>query len=346
MRIALDAMGSDRAPSVDVEGAVRAARRFGVEVVLVGRQEAIERELARHDTAGLALPIVHASEVVEMAEHPSQAVRAKRDASIVVAMRLLREGQVDAVVSAGNSGGVLAASLLSVGRIGRIEGVSRPAISTILPTLTGRSFMLDIGANTDCRPEWLAQFAMMGAAYAKKVLGISEPRVGLLSNGEEETKGSQAVQAAHAILKQLPLRFIGNVEGKDLTQGLADVIVSDGFAGNVAIKTAEGTAAMLLTLLRREIKRRPLASIGALLAKPAFRVVARVLDYREYGGGPLLGVNGVVIIAHGRSDALAMENAIRVAVEAVRANVVEVIRQEIAAVQALVGAAPDASPEA
>lgn len=345
MRIALDAMGSDHAPSVDVEGAVRAARRFGVEVILVGRQEAIERELARHETAGLSLPIVHASEVVEMAEHPSQAVRAKRDASIVVAMRLLREGQADAVVSAGNSGGVLAASLLSVGRIGRIEGVSRPAISTVLPTLTGRSFMLDIGANTDCRPEWLGQFAMMGAAYAKGVLGIPNPRVGLLSNGEEETKGSQLVQAAHVLLKQLPINFIGNVEGKDLTQGLADVIVSDGFAGNVAIKTAEGTAAMLLTLLRREIKRRPLASLGALLAKPAFRAVARVLDYREYGGGPLLGVNGVVIIAHGRSDALAMENAIRVAVEAVRANVVETIRREIAAVQSLVGA-PEAGADA
>ncbi|MBC7255118.1 MAG: phosphate acyltransferase PlsX [Chloroflexi bacterium] len=346
MRIALDAMGSDHAPMVDVEGAVRAARRFGVEVVLVGRQEAIERELARHDTTGLSLPIIHASEVVEMREHPSQAVRAKRDASIVVAMRLLREGQVNAVVSAGNSGGVLAASLLSAGRIGRIEGVSRPAISTILPTLTGHSFMLDIGANTDCRPEWLAQFAMMGAAYAKKVLGIPNPRVGLLSNGEEETKGSQAVQAAHALLKQLPLHFIGNVEGKDLTQDLADVIVSDGFAGNVAIKTAEGTAAMLLTLLRREIKRRPLASIGALLAKPAFRAVARVLDYREYGGGPLLGVNGVVIIAHGRSDALAMENAVRVAIEAVQANVMETIRQEIAEVQALLGAVQETDSEA
>lgn len=345
MRIALDAMGSDHAPSVDVEGAVRAARRFGVEVILVGRQEAIERELARHETAGLSLSIVHAGDVVEMAEHPSQAVRAKRDASIVVGMRLVREGKADAIVSAGNSGGVLAASLLSVGRIGRIEGVSRPAISTILPTLTGCSFMLDIGANTDCRPEWLAQFAMMGAAYAKGVLGVPNPRVGLLSNGEEETKGSQLVQAAHALLKQLPLNFVGNVEGKDLTQGLADVIVSDGFAGNVAIKTAEGTAAMLLTLLKREIKRRPLASLGALLAKPAFRAVARVLDYREYGGGPLLGVNGVVIIAHGRSDALAMENAIRVAVEAVRANVVETIRHEIAAVQSLVRA-PEADAEA
>lgn len=337
MRIALDAMGSDHAPEVDVEGAVRAARRFGVEVILVGRQPEIERELARHETSGLSLPIVHASQVLEMAEHPSQAARAKRDASIVVAMGLLREGRADAVVSAGNSGGVLAAALLSAGRIGRIPGVARPAISTILPTLQGYSFMLDIGANADCRPEWLEQFALMGAAYAKRVLGIAEPRVGLLSNGEEETKGSQLVQEAHALLRQLPIRFVGNVEGKDLPQGLADVIVSDGFAGNVAIKTAEGTAGMLLSILRREIKSRPLASLGALLAKPAFRAVAKVLDYREYGGGPLLGVNGVVIIAHGRSDALAMENAVRVAVEAAQADLVEAIRADIAQAAPLAG---------
>jgi glycerol-3-phosphate acyltransferase PlsX len=322
-------MGSDHAPGVDVEGAVRAARRFGVEVMLVGRQPEIERELARHDITGLSLPIVHASQVLEMAEHPSQAARAKRDASIVVVMGLLRDGKVDAVVSAGNSGGVLAAALLSAGHIGRIPGVARPAISTILPTLRGYSFMLDVGANADCRPEWLGQFAIMGAAYAKRVLGISEPRVGLLSNGEEETKGSQLVQEAHALFRQLPIRFVGNVEGKDLAQGLADVIVSDGFAGNVAIKTAEGTAGMLLSILRREIKSRPLASLGALLAKPAFRAVAKVLDYREYGGGPLLGVNGVVIIAHGRSDALAMENAVRVAVETVRAELLDAIRADI-----------------
>jgi len=337
MRIALDAMGSDHAPGVDVEGAVRAARRFGVEMILVGRQPEIERELMRHEVSDLSLSIVHASQVLEMAEHPSQAARAKRDASIVVAMGLLRDGQADAVVSAGNSGGVLAAALLSAGRIGRIPGVARPAISTILPTMQGYAFILDIGANADCRPEWLGQFALMGATYAKRVLGIAEPRVGLLSNGEEETKGSQVVQEAHALLRQMPLHFVGNVEGKDLPQGLADVIVSDGFAGNVAIKTAEGTAGMLLTILRREIKSRPLASLGALLAKPAFRAVAKVLDYREYGGGPLLGVNGVVIIAHGRSDALAMENAVRVAMDAAQAGLVEAIRTDIAQAVALAG---------
>jgi len=199
----------------------------------------------------------------------------------------------------------------------------------VLPHLHGHSFMLDIGANADARPEWLVQFGIMGAVYAEKVLGIATPRVGLLSNGEEDTKGNAVVQEAHSLLRQSDLNFCGNVEGKDITQGKADVIVSDGFAGNVAIKTAEGTASMILTILKREIKARPLASLGALLAKPAFKVAAKTLDYREYGGGPLLGVDGVVIIAHGRSDALAMENAVRVALEAAERDVVGTIREYI-----------------
>lgn len=336
MRIVLDAMGSDRAPGVDVEGGVRAARRYGVEsfpqrleIILVGRQDDIERELARHDTEGLPLSIVHASQVVEMAEHPSRAVRNKPDSSIVVGMKLVREGKADAFVSMGNSGGVLAAAIASVGRVGRIKGVLRPALSTVFPTLDGISFVLDVGANTDCKPEWLAQFALMGTVYARNVLGIENPRVALLSNGEEDTKGNKAVQAARDMLRQLDLNFVGNVEGKDLTKGLADVIVADGFVGNVAIKTAEGVASMLLSLLRTEIKRRPLAMLGGLLAKPAFRAAAKRLDYREYGGGPLLGVNGVVIVGHGRSDALAVENAVRVAIEAVQSHLVEMIRQDI-----------------
>ena len=329
MRIVLDAMGSDHAPGVDVEGGVRAARRFGQEIILVGQEEAIRRELAKHDTSGLPISVVHASQVIEMAEHPSQAVRNKPDSSMVVGMKLVREGRADAFVSAGNSGGVLAAALASAGRLGRIKGILRPAISSIVPTLRGFSFMLDIGANTDCKPEWLVQFALMGSVYARQVLGIERPRVALLSNGEEETKGSAAVQQAHRILRQLSLNFVGNVEGKDLTKGIADVIVSDGFAGNVAIKTAEGVASMLFSLLRSEIKARPLAMLGALLAKPALQAVAKRLDYREYGGAPLLGVNGVVIIAHGRSDALAIENAVRVAIEAVNGHLVDKIRRDI-----------------
>ena len=329
MRVIVDAMGSDNAPGPDVEGAIRAARRYGCGLLLVGCEDAVRAEMAKHDVSGLSIEVSHASQVVEMHEHPAQAVREKDDASVVVGMRLLRDGAGDAFVSAGNSGGVLASALVGAGRIGRIKGIQRPAISTVLPHLHGHSFMLDIGANADARPEWLVQFGIMGAVYAEKVLGITTPRVGLLSNGEEDTKGNAVVQEAHSLLRQSDLNFCGNVEGKDITQGKADVIVSDGFAGNVAIKTAEGTASMILTILKREIKARPLASLGALLAKPAFKVAAKTLDYREYGGGPLLGVDGVVIIAHGRSDALAMENAVRVALEAAERDVVGTIREYI-----------------
>ncbi len=331
MRIALDAMGSDHAPAVDVRGGVRAARRYGHEIVLVGREDQVRAILGGEDTAGLPLSVVHASQVVEMAEHPAQAVRTKKDASIVVAMRLLREHAVDAVVSAGNSGGVLAASLASVGRIGRIPGIHRPAISTVLPTIDGRAFMLDIGANTDCRPEWLMQFAIMGSVYAERIMGVSNPRVALLSNGEEEFKGSQLVQETYTLLKsQCPdLNLVGNAEGKDILRGIADVIVTDGFTGNVALKTAEGTASMLLKVLSTEIKARPLAMLGGLLARPAFDVVRKRLDFREYGGGLLLGVNGPVVIAHGRSDELAMENAIGVAIAACQADIVHVIGERV-----------------
>ncbi|MGI6376421.1 MAG: phosphate acyltransferase PlsX [Anaerolineae bacterium] len=331
MRIALDAMGSDRFPQPDVEGGVRAARRFGHEIVLVGHQEAIAAELARHDTAGLKLTVVHAAEMIAMGEHPSQAARSKADASIVVAMGLLRDGQVDALVSAGNSGGVLAAALASKGRIGRIPGIKRPAISTVLPNMQGFSFVLDIGANTDARPEWLAQYAVMGRAYAQHVLGIATPRIALLSNGEEKIKGNQLVQDTHALLDRMGVETIGNVEGKDLVRGLADVIVADGFVGNVAIKTAEGVAGMLLTLIKRELKSSPISMLGGLLARPALKRVAKVLDYREYGGAPLLGVNGVVIIGHGRSDALAVENMVRVAAEAVQNDLVRHVREDVAA---------------
>ncbi len=329
MRIVLDAMGSDHAPGVDVEGAVRAARRFGVEMVLVGRKEPVEGELARHDTSGLSISVVNATQVIEMREHPGDAARSKPDSSMVVGMKMLREGRGDAFVSAGNSGGVLASALASEGRVGRIAGIHRPAITTVFPTLGGFSLVLDIGANTDCKPEWLVQFALMGSLYSQKVLGVPQPRVGLLSNGEEETKGNLAVQQAHELLKRLNLNFIGNVEGKDLPRGTADVIVADGFVGNVAIKTAEGVAGMLQSLLRAQIKASPLTLLGGLLAKPALKAMGKKLDYREFGGAPLLGVNGVVIIAHGRSDALAMENAVRVAVEGVNSGYVETIRQNI-----------------
>ena len=329
MRILLDAMGGDHAPQVTVEGAVWAAREFGVEVVLVGREEDLRRELAKHETVGLPLTLVHASEVVEMHEHPAMAVRAKRDSSMVVGMKMLKRGEVDAFVSMGNTGGVLAAALL---HLGRIPGVMRPALSTVYPTVKGFCFMLDVGANTDCRPQWLQQFALMGSIYAERVLGVAQPKVGLVSNGEEETKGSQLVQEAHQLLKETPgLHFIGNVEGKDIAPGMADVVVTDGFTGNVIIKLSEGLAWMFKTLAREELQRSPVALLGGLLARGAFDGLADRLDYAKYGGAPLLGVDGVVIVGHGRSNALAVRNAIRVAQKAVEGRVLETIKEGLAA---------------
>ncbi len=326
MKIALDAMGGDHAPAAAVHGAVWAARDFGLTVQLVGRPEAIEAELAKHATTGLDLPIIPASEIIEMHEHPATAVKNKKDSSMVVAMQLLKAGGSDAFVTAGNSGGALAAALFG---LGRIKGIKRPALSTIFPNDSqhGYCFLLDVGANTDVRPEYLVQFALMGYHYAHQVLNIPNPRVGLLSTGEEEDKGSMLVQETSPLLKESQLNFIGNVEGKDIPAGLADVVVTDGFTGNVYIKGAEGVASMIQKMLRREIEKRPLATVGAILARGAFRALRTRLDYREFGGGPLLGVNGIVIVAHGRSDAYAIRNAIRVAKQAAEKNIVGVIER-------------------
>jgi glycerol-3-phosphate acyltransferase PlsX len=248
---------------------------------------------------------------------------------MVVGMNLLRQGDAEAFVSAGNSGGVLAASLF---RLGRVKGIRRPALSTVFPSQTpqGFCFLLDIGANADCKPEYLVQFAMMGAAYAERVLNVPNPRVAILSNGEEEGKGNQLVQDATPLLQKSGLNFVGNAEGKDIPWGLADVVVSDGFTGNVAIKLAEGVSKMILDVLKTELMSRNLSKVGAALAKPAFDAVQQRLDWREYGGGPLLGVNGVVIVAHGRSDALAVKSAIRLAAQAVENGVLQAIKRGVA----------------
>ena len=323
MRIVLDAMGGDHAPEVVVDGGVRAAREFGVEVVLVGRREAVEPELAKYDTAGLRVPVVHASEVIEMDEHPALVAKTKRDSSMAVGMRMVKQGEAQAFVTMGNSGGALAVALL---HLGRLKGIKRPALSTVFPTRRGPAYIIDIGANTDCKAEYLVQFAVMGSVYANRVLGIENPRVGIVSNGEEEGKGNFLVQETVPLLKASGLNFIGNVEGKDIPAGLADVVVTDGFTGNVFIKGAEGVASLILEVLEREIRARKLAMLGALLAKPAFRAVKRTLDYTEYGGGALLGVNGIVIVGHGRSDAKAVRSAVRVAKAAVEGQVLEAIR--------------------
>jgi len=326
MRIVVDAMGSDRHPQPDVEGAVQAAREHGIEIVLVGRKDMVEPELANHDLSGLAISLVHASQVIEMKEHPAAAAKSKKDSSMVVGMRMLKQGQVDAFVSAGNSGGVLAVALLY---LGRIKGVKRPALSTVFPTRDNLCFVLDVGANADCRPEYLLQFAMMGSVYAERVLGIADPRVAIVSNGEEEGKGNALVQQTYPLLKASGLNFVGNAEGKDIPTGLADVIVTDGFTGNVIAKLSEGVAGFMLDIIKEEIRSRPMATVGALLARSAFEEVRRRLDYREYGGAPLLGVDGTVIVAHGRSDSLAIKNAIRVAKHAVEQDTVNAIRHGI-----------------
>jgi glycerol-3-phosphate acyltransferase PlsX len=280
------------------------------------------------------ISVVPASEVVEMDDHAAASVRRKHDSSIRVAARLVADGEADAVVSAGNSGGVMAAAIFE---LKRIPGLERPAIGTLIPGKTGYTFMLDAGANTDVKPAWLAQFALLGDAYGRRLMGIEKPRVGLLSNGEEETKGNVLTVETHQLFKRLPINFAGNVEGKGLFDGSVDVVVTDGFTGNVALKTIEGVAELLLTTIRDEAKKSPLGIAGGLLLKPTIAKVRGRADWRKIGGAPLLGVNGVCIIAHGRSDAEAMKNAILRGAEAVRAGVVREMTDAIEASAQAVG---------
>ncbi|HWO94417.1 MAG TPA: phosphate acyltransferase PlsX [Dehalococcoidia bacterium] len=328
MKIALDAMGGDDAPAATVAGGVLAAQRFGVDVVLVGQEEPLREELAKQRQVPAGVSIVPATQIIEMAEHPAQAVRQKRDASMVVGMRLVKQGEAAAFVSAGNTGAAMASALLV---LGRIRGVERPAIGALVPLSDGRvTLMLDAGANADVRPSHLVQFAQMGAEYLRAALGVANPRIGLLSNGEEPTKGSTLVQEVHALLTTSGLNFYGNVEGKDLFEGLVDVIVTDGFTGNVALKSVEGVLAMINRELRNALTSHWYYIPGALMVQPALRGMAKKFDYSEHGGAPLLGVNGVVIIAHGRSDSNAIANSIRVAAEAVRSGMQDTLRHAFA----------------
>jgi glycerol-3-phosphate acyltransferase PlsX len=276
------------------------------------------------------LDVHHASQIIEMDEHnPAAAVRAHKDSSMVVGMNLLKRGEADAFFTAGHSGGALAAALF---RLGRIRGIRRPALSTIFPSDTpqGYCFLLDIGANVICKPEYLLQFAIMGSAYAERVLGVPNPRVAIVSNGEEEGKGNELVQDTFPLLKASSLNFVGNAEGKDITRGVADVVVTDGFTGNVIIKLAEGVSRFLLGVLKEEITARGMSKVGGLLARPAFDAVRQRLDYREYGGAPLLGIEGMVIVGHGRSDARAVRNGIRLTAQAIENSVLDAIKDGIA----------------
>jgi glycerol-3-phosphate acyltransferase PlsX len=330
--VALDAMGGDNAPGPIVAGAVQAARELGVGVLLVGPEPTVRAELARHPTAGLDLEIVPAEQVIGMDEHPAEAVRAKRRNSMTVALEQVRDGRAVAAVSAGNSGAMLAASLFT---LRRVPGVDRPALGAVLPAQGGRrTLVVDVGANTDSRPAYLVQFALMGSIYMERVFRVANPRVGLLSNGEEETKGDQLVQEAHRLLRAAAgpagLNFVGNVEGKDVNAGSVDVVVCDGFVGNVLLKVSEGVSKLILGSVREAIKSSPLTLLGGLLATPAFGKVRREFDYEEYGGVPLLGVNGVSIVSHGRSGAKAIKSAIRVARQAAEAGVPRLIAEGMA----------------
>ena len=334
VRVALDAMGGDNAPGEIVQGAVQAAREYSMGVFLIGREEAIHAELAKHNTQGLDLPIVHTDEIIEMDEHPASAVRRKKNASMTLALQLVRDGSAVGAVSAGNSGAMMAASLFT---LKRIEGVDRPALGTIFPTSDGVSLVIDVGANTDCKPEYLQQFALMGSIYMERIFSVSPPRVALLANGEEETKGNELVQQAHQLLKanagKLGLNFIGNVEGRDIPSGGADVVVCDGFVGNVVLKLSEGLAESLLGMLRTQMTSSLPNKLAAAVLQPGLRKSFRRLDYAEYGGVPLLGVNGSAIISHGRSNAKAIKNALRVARQTAETNVAGAIAEGLARLQ-------------
>jgi phosphate acyltransferase len=318
MKIALDAMGGDFAPDQVVAGGVQAHRELGIEVIFVGQKDKVDKALVASG-AGKWAQIEDAPEVIGMDEHPANAVRSKKASSIVRGIQMVEDGRVSGFVSAGNSGAVMAAALFG---LHRIPGVERPAIGAIIPTAAGHCLLLDAGANADARPEYLVQFAQMGTIYAERVMNLAKPKVGLLSNGEETGKGNQLVQATEPLLRsQAGINFIGNVEGNDVFKGKADVIVCDGFTGNVLVKTAEGAAEFLFRGIRDAIKG-PVASIGGLLVRPKLQALRQRYDWRELGGWLLLGVNGVTVIAHGRSDARAIRSALRVARDSVDRQVV------------------------
>jgi phosphate acyltransferase len=326
LKIALDAMGGDFAPKEVVLGAVAACREFGTEIILVGIESEISKELTNQSLSGLKLEIHHASEVIAMHEHPAGAVKRKKDSSLIVANRLVKEGKADAIISAGNTGAAMTASLLT---LGRINGIKRPAIVSLMPTKTGFSVVLDAGANADCEPDILLEFALMGSVYAEQVMGIKNPRVGLLSIGEEETKGNKLTIDTHQLLKSSRLNFIGNIEGNDVHRGVCDVIVCDGFVGNIVLKLSEGLASVLMSQVKEAILVNVFSMMGGLLIKKSFKKLMSRMDPAEYGGMPLLGLNGISLIAHGNSNAKAVKNAIKAATKAVNQDIIGKIAQTV-----------------
>ncbi|HXR33175.1 MAG TPA: phosphate acyltransferase PlsX [Verrucomicrobiae bacterium] len=329
--IAVDAMGGDHAPRPEVEGSVLAAREYGVRVLLVGQPNVVRAELTRHSRPAVPIEIVPASEVITMEDHPAQAFRRKKDSSVHVGARLVQERKADAFVSAGNTGAVMTAAKFIMGTL---PSVDRVALAAPFPNARGGvSVLLDVGANVDSKPEHLLQFGVMGEIYYRVTFGSRKPRVGLLSVGEEETKGNELTRAVYDRLKALPMHFVGNVEGGDLFSGKVDVIVCDGFVGNIALKICEGLAMEIVKFLRKTYKSSFASQVGYLLSKGAMKGIRQKMDYAEYGGAPLLGVRGVCVIGHGRSNANAVKNAIRVAAGLARARVNERIEQELSLTQ-------------
>ena len=315
-------MGGDHAPAEIVAGAAQAALEYGCEVTMVGREDVLRPHLDSHPS----LRFLPASEVIAMDDHPAQAVRQKKDNSMSVCARLCHDGGADGWCSAGNSGATLAAALFLQGRV---KGIERPALGTIVPTAAGYTYFLDVGASVDSRPEYLVQQALMGSVYAGEMMGRDRPRVALLSNGEEASKGNALIREVYPRLEASGLNFVGNVEGKDLLAGKADVVVADGFVGNVAIKMMEATADFLFRTLRDELPRSPMGLLGGLLIRGRVRGIRARIDWREFGGAPLLGIDGVAVVAHGRSDARAIKNAIRVVKEAVEQDLVGKIKAAV-----------------
>lgn len=323
MRIVLDAMGSDKHPLPEVEAAVEAVRHFGDGLILVGDQPRLMELLGKRAEG---IEIIHAGEVFEMSDHISPGSLRKVQNSMGVGMDLVKDGKADAFVSAGNTGGLMA---IGLARLGRLSGLKRPALSVFFPVKGGRCAVLDIGANTECKPEYLLQFALMGAVYAEQVLGVKNPRVGLISNGEEAGKGNELVKATFPLLQASGLNFIGNVEGKEIFSGAADVVVTDGFTGNVLMKASEAVAKLITDRLGEEIMKSPFTKLGGLLIKPAIRELRKDLDPAEVGAAPLLGINGLVFVAHGRSDHQALLSAIRLARHSVEVGLLASLRTAI-----------------
>jgi glycerol-3-phosphate acyltransferase PlsX len=323
-------MGTDLAPAPEIEGAIQAAREGFAEIILVGPEEILRKELTRRNVKGLPLEVVHASEAVTMEDKATKAFRSKRDSSVRVAARLVKEGRADGMISAGNTGAVMTTAKIV---LGTLEAVQRPALAAVFPTAPGKpAVLLDVGANVDCKPQHLEQFAVMGEIYYRAIFGAKRPRVGLLSIGEEAHKGNELTREAMELFKRLPINFIGNVEGGDLYNGRADVIVCDGFIGNVALKISEGLAAAISKMLREALASTLASKVGYVLSRKAFRQFKKRVDYSEYGGAPLLGVRGVCVICHGGSNANAIKNAIRVAAEFAEQRVNEKIERDLAGI--------------